>query len=232
MDFIFYATYLSFYHIIFEHTDTLAGWTKDQAMVFVCGGLIVDAIHMVFYSGNLWTFPQTVSKGDLDYYLVRPVSPLFFLCFREIIVNSFVNLIGSFAILAYLLHRSETIQVTVLGVVGFVAMICIGSVIHWAMSVLFILPVFWSQSQSGLSGVFWSIEQFIRYPDRVFRSWTRVVLVTILPFGLIASFPATIFFEGPRWDLLIHFFGVTVALLLVIGFIWKKGLKVYSSASS
>ena len=41
----------------------------------------------------MWWLPMLINRGDLDYYLVRPVSTLFFVSFRDFAANSFVNLV-------------------------------------------------------------------------------------------------------------------------------------------
>ena len=46
-----------------------------------------------------------INKGDLDYYLVRPVSTLFFVSLREFAVNSFFNVLIAIGILVWTLLR-------------------------------------------------------------------------------------------------------------------------------
>ena len=50
-------------------------------MVLIIG--VADAIHMTVFSNNMWWFPIFINRGDLDYYLIRPVSSLFFLSLRD-----------------------------------------------------------------------------------------------------------------------------------------------------
>ena len=92
MDLVYYGVNIAFYGVIFLHTELLGGWTRDQSLVFMGGFLLVDAIVMTLFSNNIWWLPILINRGDLDYYLLRPVSSLFFLSVRDFAVNSFINL--------------------------------------------------------------------------------------------------------------------------------------------
>jgi ABC-type uncharacterized transport system permease subunit len=83
-----------------------------------------------------------------------------------------------------------------------------------------------------LHGIFYSMSRFMERPDRIFTGWVRRLLVSVLPFCLIASFPARIFLEGLRWSVLAHFLIVIAGVFGVILFVWNLGLRSYSSASS
>jgi len=99
MDCMFYLVELAFFTILYQHTDMLGGWNYDQILIFVSGFLVIDAIHMTVFSNNMWWMPILVNKGDLDYYVVRPVSSLFFLSLRDFAANSFLNLLIASGIL-------------------------------------------------------------------------------------------------------------------------------------
>jgi ABC-2 type transport system permease protein len=231
MDLAYYGIQIAFYQVVFLQTPLLGGWNRDQTFVFMAGFLVVDAITMTVVSNNLWFFPVAVNRGDLDYYLVRPVSSLFFLSLRDFAANSFLNLVFAIGIFAWALARAG-IPLTVGSVSLYASMLSLGAFLHYMMHLMIILPVFWLQSGSGLHGIFYSMSRFAERPDRIFTGWVRKMLVTAFPFCLMASFPARIFLEGMRWEVLAHFLAVIAGMFGVILMIWRAGLKAYSSASS
>ena len=105
MDTAFYAVQLAFFAVLYNHTGTIAGWDLDQVFVFAAGYFFIDALNMTFFANNMWWFPILVNRGDLDYYLVRPVSSLFFVSLREFAANSFLNLIIATGILIWAIAR-------------------------------------------------------------------------------------------------------------------------------
>src|SRR6185503_921918 len=88
MDTLWYAHHLAFFWILYRHTTLLGGWTLDQMYIFAGGVFLMDGIQMTMTANNTWMLPILVNKGDVDYYLMRPVSSLFFLSLRDFAANS------------------------------------------------------------------------------------------------------------------------------------------------
>lgn len=231
MDLAYYGIQIGFYEVVFLQTSLLGGWDRDQTLVFLGGYLVVDAIAMTVFSNNMWGFPVAVNRGDLDYYLVRPVSSLFFMTLRDFAANSMVNLLFALGILAWAVLRLPD-PPGAASIALFLAMLGVGSVLHSALHLLIIIPVFWLHSGSGLHGIFYSLGRAMERPDGIFTGWTRRILVSVLPFCLMASFPARVFLEGPKWGILLHFAAVSAAMFLLVNWLWQRGLRAYSSASS
>lgn len=231
MDIIFYLVNILFYDVVYSHTDLIGGWSRDQMMVFVGAFLLVDALNMTFFADNLSNISFFVNRGDLDYYLIRPVSSLFFLSLREFAASSFVNLLMAGGILTVALIRYD--GPTPLPLIGlFLLLILNGAYLRYLVRMLTIIPVFWLHANRGLQMVFFHLVRFLERPDTIFTGWIRVLLTTALPFGLMVSFPARILFGGVQWSILLHIVGVTVVLSGVVFLFWRRGLRAYSSASS
>jgi ABC-2 type transport system permease protein len=231
MDCLFYAVNLVFFSVLYRHTPSLGGWTEDQAFVFIAGVFLVDALHMTVFSNNMWWFPFLVNRGDLDYYLVRPVSSLFFVSLREFAANSFLNLLIASGILAWALLRYPA----ALGageVVVYLALLVVGTFLYYVLHLSFLIPVFWLHGGSGLRELYFSLERFYGRPHEVYRGILRGVLLTVLPFALVASVPATALFGGLSWHLVLHVAGIAALAFLGMTWLWRRGLRAYASASS
>lgn len=231
MDVIYYIMNIGLYKVLFLHSNLIAGWNENQMMVFVASFLLVDAFNMTVFSTNLWWLPFYINKGDLDYYLIRPVSPLFFLSLREFSANSFVNLLIAIGFFLFSIFQYNG-EWNFLNLLGFVGLLLNGCLIYYCIQMLMILPIFWTQSSKGFVDLFYTLGLAMERPDRIFRGWLRLLFTIFLPFGLIASFPARFFIEGFDSKLFLHVAAVTASLWFVMLFIWNKGLKSYSSASS
>ena len=231
MDAFYYAVNIGFYRVLYVHTDLLGGWDAEQVMVFVGAYLVVDALNMTVFANNLWWLPIHVNKGDLDYHLVRPVSPLFFLTLREFAANSFVNLVMATSVLVWALSRLPAWpSPPELLLFGF--MLANGTVLYGLLHLLMLMPVFWIHSGRGLGAVFFLMTRAMERPDAIFHGWVRRILVTVLPFGLMASFPARTILDDAPWTLVGHVLLVTAGLFGVVSIVWRRALRAYSSASS
>jgi len=231
MDILYYTVNILFFKVLFLHTPLLAGWTEEQMMIFVSSYILVDAISMTVLSSNLWWLPFHINRGDLDYHLIRPVSPLFFLSLREFSASSFMNLLIAIGIFSYsLLSYSQ--DVSAWQVLLLILLLINGTLIYYCCQMLMILPVFWTQSTKGFMDLFYSMGIAMERPDKIFKGWLRIVFTIFLPFALIASFPVRLFIEAFHWPTFFHLTAVSCSLWIIMLYFWKRGLRTYSSASS
>ncbi|MBS1961179.1 MAG: ABC-2 family transporter protein [Bdellovibrionales bacterium] len=231
MDLCYYAVAIAFYRVLFLHTPNLGGWNEHQAMVFVSAYLIVDAINMTVFTNNLWFMPQLINRGDLDYYLTRPVSSLFFVSLRDFAANSFVNLLCALGIFAWAVARLGE-PVSFARTALFFGLVGCGAFIFFTINAMANLLVFWTHAPNGFGELVWTLGKFGERPDGIYRGFARKVLLLVLPFGVISSFPARILIDGFEWRIFLHVVGITALFFGLLVGVWRFGLRSYSSASS
>ncbi len=231
MDVVYYIMNLLFFKVIFLHSKYLAGWSESQVMIFVGAFIVVDALNMTVFANNSWNVAQLVNRGDLDYYLVRPVSTFFFVSLRDFAANSFVNLIMAVSILVWAFMKYPE-PIGLLRTLLFGLLVLNGSLLYFLVLMLFIIPVFWTHSARGLQPLFWTTSKFMERPHAIYSRVVRWVLMTIMPFALMASVPASVLFAPNPWAITLGSLLVTVAFMSLVLFIWSLGLRNYSSASS
>jgi ABC-2 type transport system permease protein len=186
---------------------------------------------MTMLSNNLWYFPQFVNKGDLDYYLIRPVSSLFFLSLRDFAANSFLNLLIAIGLIVWAIG-SLPVTPPLWKILMFGLLILMGTFLYYCVRMALLIAVFWTHSSRGLDQLFFNIVKFMERPDRIYFGASRIVLVTILPFCLMASFPARLFLEGFSLELFSHLVAVIALLFGILLLVWNRALRAYASASS
>lgn len=231
MDVIYYIVNIMLFKVLFLHTELIGGWNEEQTMIFVASYLLVDALNMTLFSTNMWWLPHYINRGDLDYYLIRPVSPLFFLSLREFSANSFINLIIACTFFIYSI-ATYSVHWDFLQLLGLIILLVNGVLLYYCIQMMMILPVFWTQSSKGFIDLFFTLGLAMERPDRIFRGWLRMIFTILIPFALIASFPARFFIEGFEKGTLIHLIIVSIGVWTAMLLFWKWSLRNYSSASS
>ena len=231
MDIVYYAVAIAFFKIILLHTPELGGWNEPQMMIFVAAYCMVDALNMTLFSNNMWQFPLLVNRGDLDYYLIRPVSSLFFISLRDFAANSFVNLLITGGLFIWAVGRyPEPISAWKIGL--FLLLMLNGTLIFYCLNAMANMMVFFTQSSEGFGHMVWTMMKFGERPDRIYTGLLRRFVTFVLPFALIASFPTRLLIEEFDWRILAHVMGVTAALFAFTLWVWSRALGSYSSASS
>ena len=231
MDVIWNLHYLVFYGVLTLESPTIGGWDADRLRVFLGSLFVLDGAQMTLFANNHWAFPGLVNKGDLDYHLVRPVSPLFMVSLRDFAVNSCLNLLIAVGILVWAFARYPT-PIPATWIAVYLALLLAGLVLHHALHLLALLPVFWMQGGSGLRDLFFVVDAANGRPVRVFRGWAYRLFTVVLPLGVIVSFPVRVLFEGPRPEIVVHVLLATLGGVAVLLFVWRRGLRAYGSASS
>ena len=222
---------LGFYKIIFLHSDTIAGWGQSELLLLVGAWLMVDALQNTMIAANMEELPLLVNRGGLDYYLLRPVSSLFFVSLRDIMPQSWVDFLIATLVLGLGL-QSYPEELAGWKILLFFLLIINGTFLYYLLRLLLIIPVFWIHSSEGLSILFWSLHRFGERPDRIFTGMSRKILVSILPFCLIVSFPTRLLVEPFDLHILLHLALVTLGLASFTFLLWNRALRSYSSASS
>jgi ABC-2 type transport system permease protein len=231
MDAVYYVIMIATYQVLYLHTATLGGFSLPQAMVFVGATVMIDAIAMTVYSNGIWWIPNYINKGDLDYYLVRPISTLFFVTLREFAAASFLNLLMAAGILSWALAQYPE-AIPAWKIAYGALLIFNGAFLMYMVRVMIASIAFWSHSGDALHHIFFYLREAMERPDGIYRGAVRLLFLTALPFALMSSFPTRVFVEPFSPERLLHIVFVTAGLFMVMLWIWKRGTRAYASASS
>lgn len=231
MDIVFYIIQFMFFKVLYLHTPILGDWNIEQMSIFITAFIFVDALYMTVFATNTWWLPLYINRGDLDYYLTKPVSSFFFLGFKEFAFNSLINLILATGLITYFLSTYSA-PIQAYKVFIFILLLLNGAFLYFMTFLLFLLPSFWTQSQRGFADVFYSAEKVFQRPDGIFTGYFKKFFLYVLPFSIMASYPTRYLISPNSEFILVKIFLASSFVYFLVFLLWKKGLKSYSSASS
>lgn len=107
-----------------------------------------------------------------------------------------------------------------------------GLILYTCLRLFSVLPVFWTHDRFGFNMLFEAMSRLCERPEVIFRGITHLILVTVLPFLVITSYPARAIFSDISAGAVVQSLAASVMLSLSVYVVWKRGLRVYSSASS
>ena len=238
-DFLLWATVELFWmtvnllliSVIYEHTSSIAGWTKYEMLLLVGTSLLIQRFLMGFFWSSIFETGRNIRSGHFDYFLAQPGNILFMASTRKIDLDGLANSFVAMGVVAYAAHRLG-LHPTALDLAAYAVMVLAGLIIHYGMLVLSVALVFWMTSSQGMEGVYFTLSEFSRLPRAAFKGLASVVFVWLLPVVVVSNAPAETLLHGlsPRWA-----FAIFAAALLWLGvaiFAFYSGLRRYSSASS
>jgi ABC-2 type transport system permease protein len=229
MDIAFYAIFLGFYKIIYSHTPSLGGWNEEQAIIFVSGFMVVDALQMTFFADMYHSFQLLYRQGALDHYLTKPISSWFFVGFRYINFASLANVLISGSILTWAIMRYQgTLHWWAIAV--YILLLMGAAFLYFLVLFSLLMVVFWWENADAMMGIYFEGVNFASRPHHIFKGMVRGVLLTIVPFSVFASVPAQALFEQVGWSSVLHVVLVIIAFLGINLTLWTMGLKRYASS--
>lgn len=217
--------------VIYEHTRSIAGWTKYEMLLLVGTSLLIQRFLMGFFWSSIFELGRNIRTGHFDYFLAQPGNILFMASTRKIDLDGLANSFVAMGVVAYAAHKLG-LHPTALDLAVYAIMILSGLIIHYGMLVLSVSLTFWMTSSQGMEGVYFTLSEFSRLPKAAFKGLASVVFVWLLPVVVVSNAPAETLLHGfsPRWAL-----ALLAAALLWLGaavLVFHRGLRRYNSASS
>jgi ABC-2 type transport system permease protein len=215
--------------VIFTKAQTLAGWTRSDALALIGTFQIMTGLKSTFLDPNLSWFPQNgVRNGKLDAYLLQPAPSLFLASLAQSGPLALIQtLLGAGVIgIAMSTHPPGADNVLV-----WLLLVVVGMAIAWAIGVLLACLAFWAPNLQ-LDVFYGSAWALARYPIDIYRRPLRLVLTYVFPLGLIATTPASALVHGPRSAVVIGSALGGTACVLLARLCWRAGLRRYTGATS
>ncbi len=218
--------------VIYEHTDSVAGWSKYQMMLLVGTSMLVQRFLMGFFWSSIFEMGRNVRTGNFDFFLAQPGNVLFMATTRKLDPDGLVNSVVAAGVVIYA-ARQLGLTPEVIDIALYVLMVGCGLVIHYSVLLMSVSMVFWMTSAQGVEGAYFSLTEFSRMPREAFTGvFTKFLFVWLLPVVVVSNTPARTLFDGFNAGLVLWLVGAAVVWFAVAVFVFHRGLRRYASASS
>ena len=231
VDIIWYVAQFAVFEVLYQHTDSIGGWTQDQTRVFLGALFLIDAIYMVLFHENLDHLSWMVKRGELDLLLTKPISSQFMVSCKKVNVTYIANvfLTGAFLVWAVLQLKTPVGWAQIL---FFTLSIAFSLSVTYAFRLCFAVLALIFQNAEYITFIWYQLYRFGTRPDAMYPNLLRYAHLTIIPVAFLDSVPSRFIVEGIQWDLFLGGLAVSVLLLYLTARFWNYALKKYSSASS
>lgn len=230
-DVIWYIAQLSFFEVLFTHSQNLGGWSVDSMRVFLGVLFVTDSIWMLFFHENMDHFGERVRKGDLDLLLSKPVNSQFMLSVQRINTAYILNFILTVGWLLWSLDRLPGDFAWERLLTLLVMIPCSLSIIYGMRFFFTSTAVFFTRSES-FNYVWYQLYRLGTRPDSLYPPYIRYAILSVLPVAFIASIPSRVLLEEFDWTWMAAAIAIAIVFLSFARWFWGIALKNYSSASS
>ncbi len=231
IDMVWYGVQVALFEVIYMSTGSVAGMGRGEMITFLGSMFVIDALNMVFFSHNFWMFPGLIARGELDFYIIKPVSTFFMSFTRFPNVASWLNLAVGASVLVYGL--AEAGLSPGIGAFALFALLAVcGNIIMLSMQSLVASVAIFLVQAEGIQMVFHTFYQFGTRPDAIYGQLFRRLLVYIFPLALIASVPSRALLGTITPELAVWNVVASVLIFFAATRFFTWALKYYSGASA
>jgi ABC-2 type transport system permease protein len=186
---------------------------------------------MGFFWSSLFEMGRNIRSGYFDFFLAQPGNVLFMAATRKLDPDGLMNSLVAMGVVAYAAHKLD-LHPSLPVLAMYALMILCGLVIHFSMLLISISAAFWMTSAQGIEGTYFTLSEFSRLPRAAFKGFASLLFVWLLPVVVVSNVPASTLLHGfkPLWALAL----LAAALVWFVAalFVFHRGLRRYSSASS
>lgn len=231
-DIFWYISQVMIFEVLFLYTPSMGAWRIEHIRVFLGLLFTADALYMIFFHENLDRFSDRVRRGELDLLLTKPMDAQFFVSLNRLSLALLGNLSLAIAYLTWALNQ-KNLSLNPFMVLSLIILIPCGVLSVYAVRfMLSILALIFVRAEN-LQYLWYQVYRLGLRPDSIYHPSVRVLILTVLPVGLVASLPTRVLLLEDQpipWILLA--LGSTFFLNFLARKLWLYSLKFYSSASS
>ncbi|MBI2444415.1 MAG: ABC-2 family transporter protein [Candidatus Magasanikbacteria bacterium] len=215
---------------LFRFTATFAGYTRYEALLFFLTFNLVDVLSQALFRG-IYLFARDVNRGNFDFALTKPVSPLFLSLLRLTDILDIIFLIPIIGLLLYVITQLA-IPITVAMMLRFIFFLAVGFIISVSIHILSAVMTLWTLESDNVIWFYRRATVVGAFPPEILAPGWQLFFTFVLPIILMMSFPAKALLgilTPPQ-----TFTALAVAAFFFGGslLLWRASLKHYSSASS
>lgn len=235
-DFIMNLSAIGGVFLLSVRFNGVGGMNGDEVLFMLGYGTVATGIYLMFFSnGNVGLISRVIGRGQFDHKLLEPL-PLKIQLMTEGFapVSGSGNFIAGIVLVAAALFRLK-VHISVWWAVLLVFSLITTTVITLAelylcSSLAFWAPVAAEEISSYVGDLNWALSN---YPLSGMPVWLRGVLITVLPAGLCAWFPAlALLGRSPFGLTLVYPAAVAGVFTTIAVFFFQKGLRHYEKIGS
>jgi ABC-2 type transport system permease protein len=226
--------FLIFLTAIFRQVPSVAGYSLIEAALFFLTFNIVDIVAQLFLRG-LYMVGRDIREGDMDFYLIQPLNPLFRISSNLVDFLDFLTLIPVLALAGYILPRLMApfrAGEMFLQILLYVLLCLNGLVIAFCIHVIIASVTVRTQQMENTIWLYRDLVSLGRFPVDIYTPVIQAVLTFALPVAVMVSYPSQALLGILSADKIGFAFLLSGILLAVSLAAWKRSLKHYSSVSS
>jgi ABC-2 type transport system permease protein len=224
-------TTLSALAVVFQYTDTLAGWRPAELVALTGIYYMIGGFVGLVIRPSMTKLMESVRLGTLDFVLTKPEDAQLLVSVQQVQVWMLVDVcIGLGILITGLVWLGA--GVGVLQALAFGLTLLAGSAVVYSVLLSLATLSFWLVRLENVLVIFNSLYDAGRYPVSIYPPWLRFALTYLVPVAFAVTVPAEAVVGRLSWAHLGSAVLVAGAALAFSRWFWRLGVRHYSGASA
>jgi ABC-2 type transport system permease protein len=225
------AATMLFLAVVYARTDTLAGWRPAELLALWGVFSLLTGLLGTVVQPSLQRLIEDVRLGTLDFALTKPVDAQVLVSIREVQLWRLVDALLGIGLLAFAGTTLRT-EVGAADAAGFLVALVAGGAILYCCCLILAALTFWFGRVENVLLVLLTFWEAGRWPVAVYPPWLRATLTFVVPIALASTVPAQALVGRLTASAVAGTVAIASTLLLASRWLWLRGLRHYSGASS
>lgn len=227
----FFSLFILFYGVIYANVPTIQGWTFNQSLFLISFFEFFQIVFYLFFHPNIVHIPEHIHKGGMDFILTKPVDSQFWNSLRSLSAVSLFTMIPPLFLLLGTFVKLN-VELKVINLLVFVILFISGLLIAYAIEFIVTASAFWFIRIDGVHELFLQTFRFMQWPADIYSGFIKMFLTFIIPVIFTITVPVKAILGTLELKTALGSLLAAALLLALSRYVWKAGLKKYSSASS
>lgn len=215
--------------ILFSQTNEIGNFNKDEIFFLYALYLIIISPQQIFFD-NLWLAWSYFIDGSFIKYMLRPIDSMFYFVSERIDLKGAGQLLLGIGLLFYFGHKLS-IEWSFENSLALLIFVVFGSLIYISVMIIGSSTGFWISDSLTVLDFIDQIKNYGRYPLDIYGPLLKNIFTFVLPIGFLGFYPTQFFIADSKWVILITPC-ISVILIALSRFIWKRGIKRYVPTGS
>ncbi|HEV2125232.1 MAG TPA: ABC-2 family transporter protein [Chloroflexota bacterium] len=219
--------------VIFSHVEQVRGWEFASTLAVLGVYLSLDALRGLVIEPSFEALAGEggdIHTGRFDFTLLKPVDAQFLSSVKRWQLFSVLDLGVGLGVAGTAISLMGGIP-SPGQVIGFLVALCVGFTLLYAVVLACSSLVFWVP-EVYFTWIFDSIFQLARFPVGLYPGWLRLLLTWVIPVGVMTTIPAEALAGRLSVATLIGAGFLAVISVGLASWLFRAGLRRYTSASS
>ncbi len=218
--------------LVFNNIITINNWTKHEIFLLIGVYKLINGFLNIIIIPSLTNFSQSIRTGDFDYILLMPIDSQFISSIKIVKMWESIDILSGIIIILFCIFKFN-IEINPINIFIFLLLLIDGFSIISSIYMILATCSFWIISISELIVIIPQCFEWAgKWPVKIFPKILRFLLTFIIPVGIAFTIPSEALLD--KLEIKMIFISTIIAIIFffISRYLWKKGTRHYSGASS